>query len=90
MARTYLALDDAQAAEEVYRKIISATDERLDVPLYYVMALRGLAEVLETLGRAEEAAVYWQRFLSHWGDVSPPLPGVTEAKTRLSAINPSR
>lgn len=86
MARAYLANDDQVAAEEVYRDIISATDERLDIPLYYVMALKGLASVLDSRGQVEEATSYYEQFLSLWGNAPQPLPGVAEAKSRLSEI----
>lgn len=90
LARTHLALNDEEAAEKVYRDIVSATDERLDIPLYYVMALKELAHILDDKNQAEEAATYYQRFLSHWGDATQSLPGIMEAKSRLSEIDASR
>jgi tetratricopeptide (TPR) repeat protein len=90
LARAHLALDQGEAAEKVYRDIVTSTDERLDIPLYYVIALKGLADVLDSRGQKEEAVSYYEKFLSLWGNASQPLPGVAEAKSRLSEIQSSR
>jgi tetratricopeptide (TPR) repeat protein len=84
MARAYLRLADPAAAEDAYRHIVDATDERLDIPLYYVKALLGLARALDAQGREDEAVSVYKRFLAHWGDATEQLPGVTEARRRVS------
>jgi tetratricopeptide (TPR) repeat protein len=84
MARAHLRLDDTAAAESTYRDILDATDERLDIPLYYVKALLGLARTLDTQEKEEEAASTYQKFLAHWGDAPGDLPGVAEARERVS------
>jgi tetratricopeptide (TPR) repeat protein len=83
MARSHSNLDDPAAAESAYRDITDATDERLDIPLYYIKALLGLAKALDAQGKEEEAISYYERFLSLWGDAPMQLPGVTEAKQRV-------
>lgn len=88
MARAYLKLDDPAAAESSYRDIVDATDERLDIPLYYIKALLGLAKVLDAQGKNEEAVSVYEKFLSRWGDAPGPLPGVPEAKRRVSGTTP--
>lgn len=90
MARAHLALGNPKAAEEAYRDIVTSTDERLDIPLYYVMALRGLAEALDAQGQTEAAASCFEKFLSHWGEAREPLPGVAAARSRLATINVAR
>lgn len=90
MARARLALEEPEAAEAAYREIVSSTDARLDIPLYYVKALLGLARVLDARGESEEARLYYQRYLSHWGGRSDPLPGVSEAMARLSELGTTR
>ncbi|MFQ5791227.1 MAG: tetratricopeptide repeat protein [Acidobacteriota bacterium] len=89
MARAWLARGDLAAAEAAYRNIVQATDERLDVPLYYVKALHQLARVLEGRGERQEAAFYYQRFLDHWEGATRPPPGVAEARRRLERIRRS-
>jgi tetratricopeptide (TPR) repeat protein len=86
LARAYRAQGDAKRAEASYRWILEATDERLDIPLYYVMALLGMAEVLDEEGRSEEASRNFQRFLDHWGDAPTSLPGVADAERRLEEL----
>jgi hypothetical protein len=84
-----LALDDSEAAEAVYRDIVTAADERLDIPIYYVKSLLGLARTLDGQGRGEEAIAFYKEFLAHWG-ASEPLPGVEEAKKRLTELGASQ
>ncbi len=86
LARVHLALEDTRAAEAVYRDIISATDERLDIPLYYVKTLNALALLLDAQGQEEEAASFYEKFLAYWGEAPGPLPGAAEAKARLAEL----
>lgn len=85
IARAYATQGQLEAAAARYRDIIDATDERLDIPLYYVKALFGLAQTLYTSGKKEEAASAFERFLQHWGDTGS-LPGVAEARERLRLL----
>ena len=85
-ARAYLAEGNLAEAAATYRAIIESTNQRLDVPVYYVKTLLELAKVLDALERSEEAASYYQKFLEHWGDTEGPLPGVTDAKRRLAEL----
>lgn len=84
IARSHLSLDDPSAAESVYRHIVEATDERLDIPLYYIKALLGLGQALDAQGKEEEAISFYEKFLSLWGDAPGQLPGVTDAKRRVA------
>jgi tetratricopeptide (TPR) repeat protein len=86
IARAYLAEENLSQAEATYRAIVESTDQRLDIPLYYVKALLGLAEVLDAQERSEEAVSYYQRFLEHWGNAADPLPGVADAERRLREL----
>jgi tetratricopeptide (TPR) repeat protein len=88
MARAHLRLEDTAAAESSYRHIVDATDERLDIPLYYVKALLGLARTLDAQEKEEEAIAAYRRFLEHWGDAPGELPGVAEAKQRVPGATP--
>jgi tetratricopeptide (TPR) repeat protein len=85
IARAQAAQKRLEAAAGTYRSILNATDERLDIPLYYVKALRGLAKTLDALDKREEAAAAYERFLAHWGE-SSSLPGVAEARERLQSL----
>jgi len=85
LARAQLAQGQLEAAAASYRGILQATDERLDIPLYYVKGLFGLAKVLEASGKKEAAASSYQRFLDHWGNAGS-LPGVAEARERLRLL----
>ncbi len=87
-ARAYLALDDRAAAETVYREIVTSSDERLDIPLSYVMSLLGLARTLDAQDKSDEAIEYFKKFLAHWDD--PSLPGVQTAKSRLAELDGSQ
>lgn len=86
-ARAFLALDDRAAAETVYRKIVTSSDERLDIPLSYVMSLLGLARTLDAQDKSDEAIEYFKKFLTHWDD--PSLPDVETAKSRLAELGGS-
>jgi len=86
-ARAHLALDDPTAAETVYREIVTSSDERLDIPLSYVMSLLGLARTLDAQDKSEEAVEYFKKFLAHWENDS--LPGVGAAKSRLNELGMS-
>jgi tetratricopeptide (TPR) repeat protein len=86
-ARAHLALDEPAAAESVYREIVTASDERLDIPLSYIMSLLGLARTLDAQDKSEEAAEYFKKFLAHWENDS--LPGVGAAKSRLTELGVS-
>ncbi len=86
-ARAHLALDDPAAAETVYRKIVTANDERLDIPISYVMSLLGLARTLDAQDKSDEAVEYYKKFLTHWEDAA--LPGVGTAKSRLAELGGS-
>ena len=87
IARSQSRLEDAAAAEIEYRQIVEATDERLDIPLYYIKALVGLGKALDAQGKDEEALPYYEKFLSLWGDAPGPLPGVNDAKGRVTGIS---
>ncbi len=86
IARAYLAEENLVDAAATYRAIVESTDQRLDVPVYYVKTLLELARVLDALERSEEAASYYQKFLALWGDAEGSLPGVTDAKKRLREL----
>jgi tetratricopeptide (TPR) repeat protein len=86
IARAYLAEDNLPEAAATYRAIVESTDQRLDVPVYYVNTLFELAKTLDALEKSEEAASYYQKFLEHWGKAGGSLPGVTDAKKRLGEL----
>ncbi len=86
IARAYLAKENLAEAAATYRAIVESTDQRLDVPVYYVKTLLELANVLDALERSEEAASYYQKFLALWGDAEASFPGVTGAKKRLGEL----
>ena len=86
MARAYRAQGDLPRAEATYGTILHFTDHRLDAPLYYMKALLGMAEVLDSQERGEEAASLYRRFLEHWGNAAGPLPGVAAARKRLEQL----
>jgi tetratricopeptide (TPR) repeat protein len=83
-ARAHLALEDPAAAETAYRNIVTACDERLDIPLAYVRSLLGLAQSLDAQDKSDEAVQYFKKFLTHWDDDA--LPGVATAKSRLAEL----
>ena len=86
IARAYLAEENLAEAAATYRAIVESTDQRLDIPVYYVKTLLELAKALDALERSEEAASYYQLFLDHWGKARGSLPGVTDAKKRLGEL----
>jgi tetratricopeptide (TPR) repeat protein len=83
-ARAHLALDDLASAETVYREIVTSRDERLDIPLAYVISLFGLARSLDAQDKSDEAVEYFKKFLAHWDDDA--LPGVETARSRLADL----
>jgi tetratricopeptide (TPR) repeat protein len=85
-ARAYDHQGDLAKAEATYRSILDSTDDRLEFPLVYVKALLGMAKILDALGRREEAASAYRRFLEHWGSAAGPLPGVVDARSRLELL----
>lgn len=89
IARAYLAEGNLVEAEATYRAIVESTDQRLDVPVYYVNTLFDLAKTLEALERSDEAASYYEKFLEHWGNAEGSLPGVIQAKKRLGELQPA-
>ena len=64
---------------------LHGTDERLDIPLYYIKALFGLGKALEAQGKEETAISFYEKFLSLWGDTPGQLPGVIEVKRRVAS-----
>ena len=86
IARAYLAEENLAEAAATYRAIVESTDQRLDVPDYYVNTLFELAKTLDALEKSEEAASHYQKFLEHWGKAGDSLPGVTDAKKRLGEL----
>lgn len=85
IARAWAAQGEWRRAESTYREIVGSYDERLDIPLYYVRALAGLATALDEQGRKDEARTYYKTFLDHWGEESD-LPGVSKARARLQGL----
>ena len=89
-ARIHMALDDPSAAESAYRQIVTSTDARLDIPLYYPKALFGLARALDAQEKTDEALTYYEQFLSLWSEASEPFPEMGAAKTRFRELKASR
>jgi tetratricopeptide (TPR) repeat protein len=89
-ARIYLALDDPSAAEDAYRQIVTSTDERLDIPLYYPKALIGLARALVDQEKRDEALPYYEKFLVLWGEASESLPEVEDARSQFQELSAVR
>jgi serine/threonine protein kinase/Tfp pilus assembly protein PilF len=58
-------------------------------PLYdvnFILAHYELARASETLGKREQAAEYYRRFLAFWGGADFKLPEIEQARARLSAL----
>jgi len=86
LARAYRQEANLERAEATYRSIVDSTDERLEFPLIYLKALLGAAETLDAQSRGEEAASFYRRFITHWENAAEPLPGLEEARNRLSEL----
>ncbi len=84
LAQAHLAAGDTDRAAEVWRRIASATDARLEHSSLYVRSLYRLADHHRRRGEVLEAADYYRRFLVCWQDGELERGWVGEAQRFLA------
>jgi tetratricopeptide (TPR) repeat protein len=87
LAEAYLAAGRWDQAAEALRRVIERASIGYDGLIPWVMAHRLLGEVSERLGRPDDAALYYGRFIDLWKDADPGLqPLVAATRERLSRL----
>jgi hypothetical protein len=86
LADAYEASDRWAASEQALRTLIQKRWDHYEGVVAWITAHYRLAQVCERLGKTEEAAVHYRRFVDLWGEADTEVPKISEARRRLEAL----
>ena len=86
LASAYNSAGNADEALEVYERIISLTIGRIHYGDIYANSFYMMGRIYEDEGMGSEAIEHYQKFLDLWKDADRAIPGVTDARKRLTGL----
>jgi tetratricopeptide (TPR) repeat protein len=85
-AVAYERLGQLDSARAVLQRVVAAPAFGSEEQIAWTRSAIGLGEIEERLGRYEEAAASYRRFLEQWARADPGLPDVIRVRARLAAL----
>jgi tetratricopeptide (TPR) repeat protein len=85
-ARAYEQLGQLDSAAILLREIVALPAFGYEDQIAWTRALIDVGDVLERLGRRDEAIDSYRRFLEQWKGADPGLPDVGLVRARLTAL----
>jgi tetratricopeptide (TPR) repeat protein len=86
LARAFLAAGRVEEASQTFEELLKRAPLGGEEQEPWLLAHLELARLHEAAGRRDAARTLYEKFLAMWKDANPGLPPLTQARTRLAAL----